>query len=93
MDTCCQQRLLTHLNGNLGFYNRAIWLLQDPTERQVLIDNALQLRPDLLGGVDTVPIAVSGTHVAFGFTPLGEPADNGTAADANEEEGEDAERM
>jgi hypothetical protein len=31
-DECCQTMLLAHLNANTGYYNRAIWFLQDPVE-------------------------------------------------------------
>jgi hypothetical protein len=64
-DTCCEQRLIIHLNNNIGFYNRAIWLLQDPVERRLLLEAALANHPDILDLVDDIPLAVSGNYVAF----------------------------
>ncbi|HWP34781.1 MAG TPA: hypothetical protein VNM66_04215 [Thermodesulfobacteriota bacterium] len=72
-DECDEQALLAHLNANLAHYNRAIWLLQDADERTLLLDQALghlALR-DLM---DTTPVAVSGSYVAFPYHP---PADDG----------------
>lgn len=59
-DQCCANRLLGHLNENQGFYNRAIWILQDPTERKIMLA-ALGLA-DLTDGN---PVGVSGNYVAF----------------------------
>jgi hypothetical protein len=67
-DEYCSARLLAHLNSNLGYYNRAIWLLQDPTERVIMLNQALASYPDALERLDTTPIAVSGNYVAFPFT-------------------------
>lgn len=65
-DECCEQRLLTHLNGNIGYYNRAIWLLQDSVERRVLLEGLLA-ESGLADLVDETPVAVSGRYVAFPF--------------------------
>jgi GH25 family lysozyme M1 (1,4-beta-N-acetylmuramidase) len=68
-DKCCEQRLLAHLNGDIGFFSRALWLLQDPVERRVMLDAALVSKPWLRGGVDDMPLAVSGNFVAFAYQP------------------------
>ncbi len=68
-DECCEQRLLAHLNGNIGYYNRAIWLLQDPVERRILLEGLLAAT-GLADLIDEMPVAVSGRYVAF---PLDDP--------------------
>lgn len=65
-DECCENRLIAHLNGNIGYYNRAIWLLQDPVERRVLLEGLLAAT-GLADLVDETPVAVSGRYVAFPF--------------------------
>jgi Carbohydrate-binding module family 5/12 len=64
-DECCEHRLLGHLNSNLGFYNRAIWLLQDALERRLLLDAALAAYPKLRDGLQDRPVAVDGNYVAY----------------------------
>lgn len=66
-DKFCEQRLLQHLNGNMGYYNRAIWFLMDPAERRLYLEDALGDNAALLFVVDDKPLAVSGNHVAFPF--------------------------
>jgi hypothetical protein len=66
-DECCQNVLLNHLNGNIGYYNRAIWLLQDPVERRLYLEIALASYPEVLARIEDTPLAVSGNSVAFGF--------------------------
>jgi hypothetical protein len=66
-DECCEHRLLGHLNSNLGFYNRAIWLLQDPLERRLLLDAALAGYPKLRDGLQDRPVAVDGNYVAYAW--------------------------
>ena len=68
-DECCEQQLLAHLNGNLGYYNRAIWLLQDPVERRILLEEVL-VGTGLSDLIEEMPVAVSGRYVAF---PLEDP--------------------
>lgn len=68
-DECCEQRLLAHLNCNIGYYNRAIWLLQDPVERRILLEELLN-GTGLTDLIDEMPVAVSGRYVAF---PLDDP--------------------
>jgi hypothetical protein len=68
-DECCEQQLLAHLNGNIGYYNRAIWLLQDPVERRILLEELLAAT-GLSDLIDEMPVAVSGRYVAF---PLDDP--------------------
>jgi hypothetical protein len=64
-DQCCESRLLSHLQSNLGFYNRAIWVLQDPVERRLLIEASLVKHPRIKYGIQNTPLAVSGNSVAF----------------------------
>jgi hypothetical protein len=66
-DECCEQTLLTHLKANVGFYNRAVWLLQDPAERRILLDAALKSYSQIRDGLDEIPLAVSGNYVAFAY--------------------------
>jgi hypothetical protein len=68
-DSCCTERLLSHLTANTGFYSRAIWVLQDPVERRILLDDALQGYPQIRDGLDETPLAVSGNCVAFACDP------------------------
>ncbi len=56
--------LLKHLNANIGYYNRAVWVLMDPVERRLYLEMTLG-DSDLLAAIDDKPIAVSGNRVAF----------------------------
>lgn len=64
-DLVIEQLLLNHLNANLGYYSRLVWLLQDPTSRRIMLEGALMNRPDLLFAINDTPIATSGNYVAF----------------------------
>ena len=66
-DQCCEARLLSHLSANVGYYNRAIWVLQDPVERRLLVENSLAKHPAIKFGFDDQPVAVSGNYVAFPY--------------------------
>jgi hypothetical protein len=66
-DAVLERALLQHLNSNLGFYNRAVWLLQDPTERRLLLAESLRSRPDILDAIDDTPLAFSGSYLAYGL--------------------------
>jgi len=79
-DTCCENRLLSHLNGNIGFYSRAIWLLQDALERRVLLDGALSQFPRVREGIEDRPIAVDGNYVAYAWNDPGNEMDDGIPA-------------
>jgi peptidoglycan hydrolase-like protein with peptidoglycan-binding domain len=72
-DELCEQLLLEHLNANLGLYNSAIWLLQNPVERRSMFDSTLP--PEILAAIDDAPLAVAGTMVAFGYNGDPEPLD------------------
>ena len=77
-DEYCQALLLEHLNANAGYYNRAIWLLQDDVDRQLLLEAALAAHPDILGGLNPAPLTASGNYVAFAYEPKpGSDADAG----------------
>ncbi len=66
-DELCVAKLLSHLNGNQGFYNSGVWVLQNPVERRIRIESALVGNSDLLDALDDMPIAVSGNCVAFPY--------------------------
>lgn len=69
--------LLNHLNTNLGYYNRAVWFLMDPVERQMYLEMALGFDNALLAAIDSKPIAVSGNYVAFVYDgPMPSMADD-----------------
>ncbi len=68
-DAVREQLLLSHLNSNIGYYNRAIWLLQDPVERRILLEELL-FGTGLAELIDEMPVAISGRYVAF---PLDDP--------------------
>jgi len=68
--------LLKHLNANIGYYNRAVWILMDPVERRLYLEMTLG-ESDLLSAIDDKPIAVSGNQVAFIYDgPLPSAADD-----------------
>jgi hypothetical protein len=79
-DQCCETKLLVHLNANKGYYSRAVWVLQDPTERAMLLDAALGTTSRLREAIDPVPLAVSGNYVAFPFRD-GTSDSNGEGSD------------
>ncbi|MDQ3879395.1 MAG: hypothetical protein M3290_13780, partial [Actinomycetota bacterium] len=66
-DRICEERLLRHLNANLGHYNRAVWMLMDPAQRRMYLEEALGGSSELLYGIDDVPLTVSGNRVVFPF--------------------------
>jgi hypothetical protein len=66
-DECCEQKLLVHLKANVGHYSRACWVLQDPTERTMMLDTLFAAVPEIRTGIDPTPVAVSGNYVAFPF--------------------------
>src|SRR5213075_918456 len=59
--------LLAHLSANVGYYNRSVWTLMDPTERRLSLEAALGGNTDVLSALDDRPIAVSGNYVAFPY--------------------------
>jgi hypothetical protein len=66
-DELCVARLLAHLNGNQGYYNGCVWVLQNPIERRLRLESALSQHSDLLDGMDDVPLAISGNYVASAY--------------------------
>jgi hypothetical protein len=66
-DECCEQKLLVHLQANVGYYSRACWVLQDPTERVMLLDTLFASLPTVRNAIDPTPVAVNGNYVAFSF--------------------------
>jgi hypothetical protein len=81
-DTFEEARLLSHLNANLGHYNRAIWTLRDPVEHRLLIDAFLTGSSAIRDRVDDVPLAVAGNHVAYLYR---DPADDNVAVEDERE--------
>ncbi len=76
-DQFCEAKLLSHLAANQGYYNRAVWMLMDPTERRLFLESVLDNSPAVLAGLDDKPLAVSGNYVAFEyFGPVPTPADD-----------------
>lgn len=61
-------RLKQHLMMNAGYYSRIVWLNMDRSERQVIMESALENHPELFQAIDDRPLAVSGNRVAFAFT-------------------------
>ncbi len=66
-DSLLLTRLLAHLNGNQGYYNGCVWVLQNPIERRMRIEATLSAHSYLLDAVDDVPLAISGNYVAFAY--------------------------
>ncbi|HEU5135087.1 MAG TPA: hypothetical protein VFU13_08085 [Steroidobacteraceae bacterium] len=66
-DALRTHKLIQHLNGNQGHYNSAIWMLQSAVDRRIRLEAALAAHPELLSGIDDIPIAVSGNYVAFPY--------------------------
>ncbi len=73
---CCKQGLLRHLNDNLLYYSRAIWLAQDPDERAQAFENyrvslpvegssTEKLEGRLIDVIENRIVGVSGDYVAF----------------------------
>jgi hypothetical protein len=42
-------------------------MLQDPTERRILLQKALENRKEIFDGIEDTPIAISGNLVAFAY--------------------------
>lgn len=60
-----EQMLLDHLNSNAVYYSRAIWFLQDPNERVLMLRNWQYNNKPLLQYIENTPLAVKGNLVAF----------------------------
>lgn len=60
-------RLKNHLMMNEGYYSRIVWMNMDRSERQVILESALENSPELFMAIDDRPVAVSGNRVAFAF--------------------------
>lgn len=76
-ERCCIEQLLNHLNANKLYYNRAIWLAEDPEERAVRFDELTSASSSttLLDAIENRPVAVFGAALAF-------PAGDRTAPNA-----------
>jgi hypothetical protein len=72
-DTCCEQRLIVHLQANVGYYNRALWLLQDPTEREMMLDKRFAGHSEIKNAINPTPVAVIGNFVAYTFNGAAAP--------------------
>ena len=69
-DQACADHLLHHLNCNLPYYWRAVWMQQDPGHWAILLDQIPVTMPDgrtgkLLDFVELRPVGVIGDYVAF----------------------------
>ncbi len=66
---CCTTRLLEHLNCHKLYYNRAIWLHEDPDDRACRFDEDFDeynyLNKPLMDVIVNEPVAVEGCYVAF----------------------------
>lgn len=58
-------KLKNHLVDNSRYYNRAVWLLEDPNERAVRFASMKYAGKALLDLLENRPIEVLGDHVAF----------------------------
>ncbi len=62
---CCVDTLLSHINANKIYYNKALWVYQDPDERASYLFNLQYNGQPLLTQIENTPIAVMGEFVAF----------------------------
>jgi hypothetical protein len=62
---CCADRLVGHLNCHKEYYNRAIWLAEDPDARAIRFDQLRYRDGTLLDYIDNRPIGILGNFVAF----------------------------
>jgi hypothetical protein len=62
-DACCAAMLLGHLQDNLAYYSRVVWVGMDPTERRLRLLAAYG--QTLVDFIDDRPLAVGGNQVAF----------------------------
>lgn len=66
-DAFLEAVLLAHLNGNRGYYNRAVWFMMDSSDRRMHLEKALADKPEMLDVLDDTPLAISGHWVAFPY--------------------------
>jgi hypothetical protein len=59
------ERLLLHLQSNVSYYNRALWLSEDPNARAARFDSVSINNIPLLDLIENRALEVSGTFVAF----------------------------
>jgi len=66
-DECCEQRLLAHLGCHAAYYNRVLWLAEDPGERAMRFDRypAPEGSGRLLDAIENRIVAVVGDWVGF----------------------------
>ncbi|MDE2117577.1 MAG: hypothetical protein KGJ19_03165 [Betaproteobacteria bacterium] len=66
-DGLAAEVLLQHLNGNRGYYNQAVWTLENPVDRRLHLEAVLSDYPEILNAIDDKPIAISGNYLAYLF--------------------------
>src|SRR5262249_19686776 len=64
-DRCCADRLIRHLNANLGYYCTLVWLGEDPNARASRFDQYPYGTGTLLDAIVNVPVSSYGDWVAF----------------------------
>lgn len=65
MDNCCSDQLLAHFNCNQLYYNKILWLNEDPDQIAMRLDCYEYNGVSLLDLLNPEPIAVQGDWVAF----------------------------
>nr|AWD72296.1 hypothetical protein pH8NP2_p022 [Polaromonas sp. H8N] len=72
-ERCCIDRLFTHLANNATYYNRAIWLAEDPDDRAVRFDQfpGVDGTGSLLDQIENRPVGTLGHALAFPYAGPG----------------------
>jgi hypothetical protein len=72
-ERCCIQRLYAHLVNNSTYYNRAIWLAEDPDARAIRFDafTGLGGAGSLLDMIENRPIGTLGNAIVFPYAGPG----------------------
>jgi hypothetical protein len=68
-ERCCVNKLKKHLVGNSNYYNRAIWLLEDPNDRASHFEGIAVNGKSLLDWIENRPLDVLGNYVVFPADP------------------------
>jgi hypothetical protein len=70
-DRCCLEQLRQHLEDNAAYYDRAIWLMEDPNERARRFEGVVVGGAPLLDLIENRALEVIGDMVAFPTTDEG----------------------
>lgn len=68
-DLCCVDILSRHFSGNKAYYNRVLWLNEDPNARANRFDGISVNGAPLLNIIENRALEVSGNFVAFPVNP------------------------